>query len=52
MMKLLKKVALLSLCVFALSGCTKSSVTTNAPIQQGQNSVVIDGKEMDDREYS
>ena len=36
-MKLLKKMALLSLCVFALSGCTQSSVTdaTLASLQAG-----------------
>ena len=49
-MKLLKRMALLSLCVLALSGCTQSSLTTGAPIQQGQTSVNIDGKEMEDRE--
>jgi len=31
-MKLLKRIAVLSLCVLAVSGCTKSSVSTQAPI--------------------
>ncbi len=50
MMKLLKRMALLSLCVFALSGCTQSSISTNAPIQQSQIGGETALKEMDDRE--
>ena len=34
MMKLLKRIAVLSLCVLAVSGCTKSSITTEAPVVQ------------------
>ncbi len=33
-MKLLKRVALLSLCVLAVSGCTKSSISAQAPVPQ------------------
>ena len=33
-MKLFKRIALLSLCVLAVSGCTKSSITTEAPVVQ------------------
>ena len=33
-MKLLKRVAVLSLCVLAVSGCTKSSISTQAPAAQ------------------
>lgn len=35
-MKLLKKAAILSLCVLALSGCTKSSISTDAPVAAGE----------------
>lgn len=31
-MKLLKRIAVLSLCVLAVSGCTKSSISTQAPV--------------------
>lgn len=31
-MKLLKRIAVLSLCVLALSGCTKSSISNEAPV--------------------
>ena len=33
-MKLLKRVAVLSLCVLAVSGCTKSSISAQAPVPQ------------------
>lgn len=33
-MKLLKRVAVLSLCVLAVCGCTKSSISTQAPVPQ------------------
>lgn len=33
-MKLLKRMAILSLCVFAVSGCTKSSISTQGPVAQ------------------
>lgn len=33
-MKLFKRIAVLSLCVLAVSGCTKSSITTEAPVVQ------------------
>lgn len=46
-MKLLKRVALLSLCALALSGCTKSSISTSAPVVQNQTD--IDSKEIDNR---
>lgn len=32
-MKLLKRIAVLSLCVLAVSGCTQSSIKTQAPVQ-------------------
>lgn len=41
-MKLLKKMALLSLCVFSLSGCTQSSVTADS-IMTKEETVVPDG---------
>ncbi len=44
-MKLFKKMALLSLCVFALSGCTQSSVTADSIMVQ-QDMVAPDGSEM------
>lgn len=34
-MKLLKRMAVLSLCVLALSGCTKSSINNEAPVTEG-----------------
>ena len=43
MMKLLKRIAVLSLCVLAVSGCTKSSITTQAPIAQES----VSGMEVD-----
>ena len=53
-MKLLKRVAVLSLCVLAVSGCTKSSINTQAPAQQipqealealeGIEGAVVDGQ--------
>lgn len=46
-MKLLKRIALLSLCVVALSGCTKSSISTSAPVAASQD--VEGNKEVDDR---
>ncbi|MBE5971079.1 MAG: hypothetical protein E7246_00965 [Lachnoclostridium sp.] len=49
-MKLLKRMALLSLCVLALSGCTQSSINTNAPLPIPQDGVNINDKQMDDRE--
>ena len=45
-MKLLKKVVILSLCVLALSGCTKSSISTDAPAageQVGPGKEITDG---------
>lgn len=33
-MKLLKRMAILSLCVIAVSGCTKSSISTQGPVAQ------------------
>ena len=44
-MKLLKKMALLSLCVFALSGCTQSSVTADS-IMIKEDMVAPDGSQM------
>lgn len=47
-MKLLKKAAILSLCVLALSGCTKSSISTDAPVAAGEQ--VGPGKEITDKD--
>lgn len=47
-MKLLKRIAVLSLCVLAVSGCTKSSITTQAPVPQealdALDGAVVDGE--------
>ena len=49
-MKLLKKIALLSLCVLTLSGCTQSSLTADTPIQQMPIDAEAAEKMLDDRE--
>ena len=41
-MKLLKRIAVLSLCVLAVSGCTQSSIKTQAPVSQ-QNELDMSG---------
>lgn len=46
-MKLLKRMALLSLCVLALSGCTQSSVTADS-IMVKEEMVAPDGSRMDE----
>lgn len=51
-MKLLKRMAVLSLCVLAVSGCTKSSISTQAPVTQEtvdelEMSELIEGGEID-----
>ena len=43
-MKLLKRMAVLSLCVLALSACTKSSISTDAPVAATQAADVDDGE--------
>lgn len=45
-MRLLKKIAILSLCVMMLGGCTKSSISTDAPVSA--NEQVGPGKEITD----
>ncbi|MBQ7796613.1 MAG: hypothetical protein IJ374_08665 [Lachnospiraceae bacterium] len=51
-MKLLKRMAVLSLCVLAVSGCTQSSISTQAPVAQEtvdelEMSNIIEGGEID-----
>ena len=47
--KLLKRMAVLTLCVLAVSGCTKSSITTQAPVAQpaGNEVSIPDDVDMD-----
>lgn len=46
-MKLLRRIAILSLCVLALSGCTKSSISNEAPVA-GTDNVAPDKMGSDD----
>ena len=46
-MKLFKRVALLSLCVLAVSGCTKSSLSAQAPVA-GEQTETVDELQMND----
>lgn len=46
-MKLLRRIAIMSLCVLALSGCTKSSISNEAPVS-GSEGVAPDKNGFDD----
>ena len=46
-MKLLKRMAVLTLCVLAVSGCTQSSITAQAPVPQQSGNETIMGEEVD-----
>ena len=46
-MKLLKRIAVLSFCVVAVSGCTKSSISTQAPVIETE---MVDPDKMDTEE--